>query len=242
MDFTINKIPKIISIEGNIGAGKTTFVRELKKRYKDRNDVIFITEPVDIWESVKDKDNKNILERFYEDNKKYAFPFQIMAYVTRLNLITKTISENPDCKLIITERSLDADKNVFAKMLYDDGCIDDINYNIYLQFYNSYKTKYNTDGVIFLNADASVCSDRINKRNRTGEDGVPLEYLQKCEQYHINWLYSQYNILNINATFDATYNERLIDDVGIEWLNMSCNFINSLLDKVNVADPRIRHI
>ena len=231
MDFTINKIPKIISIEGNIGAGKTTFVRELKKLYKDRNDVIFLTEPVDIWESVKDKDNKNILERFYEDNKKYAFPFQIMAYVTRLNLITKTISENPDCKLIITERSLDADKNVFAKMLYDDGCIDDINYNIYLQFYNSYKTKYNTDGVIFLNADASVCSDRINKRNRSGEQGVPLEYLQKCEQYHTNWLYSQYNILNINASFDATY-DYSINDIGIDWLNMSTNFINSVLKTI----------
>lgn len=231
MDFTIDKIPKIISIEGNIGAGKTTFVRELKKLYKDRNDVIFLTEPVDIWESVKDKDNKNILERFYEDNKKYAFPFQIMAYVTRLNLITKTISENPDCKLIITERSLDADKNVFAKMLYDDGCIDDINYNIYLQFYNSYKTKYNTDGVIFLNADASVCSDRINKRNRSGEQGVPLEYLQKCEQYHTNWLYSQYNILNINASFDATYDDS-INDIGIDWLNMSTNFINSVLKAI----------
>ena len=231
MDFTINKIPKIISIEGNIGAGKTTFVRELKKLYKDRNDVIFLTEPVDIWESVKDKDNKNILERFYEDNKKYAFPFQIMAYVTRLNLITKTISENPDCKLIITERSLDADKNVFAKMLYDDGCIDDINYNIYLQFYNSYKTKYNTDGVIFLNANASVCSDRINKRNRSGEQGVPLEYLQKCEQYHTNWLYSQYNILNINASFDATYDDS-INDIGIDWLNMSTNFINSVLKTI----------
>lgn len=241
MDFTINKIPKIISIEGNIGAGKTTFVRELKKRYKDRTDVIFITEPVDVWEKVKDKENKNILERFYEDNKKYAFPFQIMAYVTRLNLITKTITENPSCKLIITERSLDADKNVFAQMLYDDGCIDDINYNIYLQFYNSYKTKYNTDGVIFLNAEAMVCNDRINKRNRTGEEGVPLEYLQKCEEYHIKWLYSQYNLLNINASFDATYNND-IDDIGIDWLNMSCNFINSILDKIPVMDPRIRHI
>ena len=34
MDFTITRIPKIISIEGNIGAGKTTFVQELKKRLR----------------------------------------------------------------------------------------------------------------------------------------------------------------------------------------------------------------
>lgn len=242
MDFTIKKIPKIISIEGNIGAGKTTFVRELRNRYKDNKSVVFLTEPVDIWETVKDNENKNILERFYEDNKKYAFSFQIMAYVTRLNLLTKTISENPNCKLIITERSLDADKNVFAKMLYDDGCIDDINYNIYLQFYNSYKTKYNTDGVIFINADPSVCHQRVMKRDRTGEDSLPLEYLQKCDNYHVNWLYSQYRILNINASVDATYNNNDINDPGLEWLKMASNFINSTLEtlpNLNINTSRL---
>ena len=44
MDFTITRIPKIISIEGNIGAGKTTFVQELKKRYENSREIIFLTE------------------------------------------------------------------------------------------------------------------------------------------------------------------------------------------------------
>tara|TARA_B100000900_G_scaffold416164_1_gene449639 strand:+ start:2153 stop:2884 length:732 start_codon:yes stop_codon:yes gene_type:complete len=232
MDFTIEKIPKIISIEGNIGAGKTTFVKELKKIYKNRNDVVFLTEPVDIWQKVKDNENKNILERFYEDNKKYAFSFQIMAYVTRLNLLTKTISENPDCKLIITERSLDADKNVFAKMLYDDNCIDDINYNIYLQFYDSYKKKYNTDGIIFINADSFICHERVTKRDRTGEHSLSLEYLQRCDEYHVKWLYSQYRVLNINASLNATYNTDHEDDPGLEWLKMASQFINSTLETI----------
>ena len=242
MDFTIEKIPKIISIEGNIGAGKTTFVKELKKIYKNRNDVVFLTEPVDIWQKVKDNENKNILERFYEDNKKYAFSFQIMAYVTRLNLLTKTISENPNCKLIITERSLDADKNVFAKMLYDDGCIDDINYNIYLQFYNTYKEKYNTNGVIFINADSFICHQRVTKRDRTGEDSLPLEYLQKCDEYHIKWIYSQFRVLNINANPNATYNPNDKDDAGLEWLKMASDFINSTLETIpnlNIKTARL---
>ena len=68
MDHTIMRIPKIISIEGNIGAGKTTFVEKLKEELKHDKDIIFITEPVNIWESIKDNENKSILERFYTDS------------------------------------------------------------------------------------------------------------------------------------------------------------------------------
>ena len=227
MDFTIDRIPKIISIEGNIGAGKTTFVQELKKRYQNSDEILFLTEPIDIWEKIKDENNKTILERFYEDPKKYSFSFQIMAYVTRLTVLTKTIVNNPKCKLIITERSLDADKNVFAKMLYDDGLIDNINYNIYLEFYNTYKEKYKTSGIIFINADAEVCFERINKRNRTGEESVELEYLKKCERYHLDWLDGQKIVLNINSNRDAYY--KIEDDPGLKWLINAQKFINDML-------------
>ena len=51
----------IISIEGNIGSGKTTIIENLKKRFEDDASVLFLTEPVDIWEKIKDKDGKTIL-------------------------------------------------------------------------------------------------------------------------------------------------------------------------------------
>ena len=233
MDFTITRIPKIISIEGNIGAGKTTFVQELKKRYENSREIIFLTEPVDIWEKIKDENNKTILERFYENPKEYSFSFQIMAYVTRLNLLTKTIVNNPMCKLIITERSLDADKNVFAKMLYDDKLIDNLNYNIYLEFYNTYKEKYKTSGIIFINADAEICYERVNKRNRTGEESVTLDYLTKCEKYHYSWLYTSKDLLNLNTNQDANYKN--VNDPGLEWINKSTNYINNILNAEDTA-------
>ena len=46
---------KIISIEGNIGSGKSTFVNELKDNIEN---VLFIDEPVDQWEEIKDKKEK----------------------------------------------------------------------------------------------------------------------------------------------------------------------------------------
>ena len=51
----------IISIEGNIGSGKSTFLQHLKTHNKSDN-VIFVDEPVAEWLKIKDSSNKNILE------------------------------------------------------------------------------------------------------------------------------------------------------------------------------------
>jgi len=67
---------KIFSIEGNIGSGKSTLVSQLKSNMnsissediENNSDKIFyLAEPVDIWESIKDEDGKNIIEKFYAD-------------------------------------------------------------------------------------------------------------------------------------------------------------------------------
>jgi deoxyadenosine/deoxycytidine kinase len=160
--------PKIISIEGGIGAGKTTIIEHLEKIYKNDATVQFIREPVSIWESIQDNKGENILQKFYKDAAKFAFTFQVMAFVTRLSMIRKIVKENPACKMIICERSLDADRNIFAKMLFDDGLIDDIHYKIYLKFYEEYKDDFKLDGIVYINADAEVCSQRIRKRARGG--------------------------------------------------------------------------
>ena len=50
----------IFSIEGNIGSGKSTFVKMLNEniiRINGKN-MIFIQEPVDIWNSIKEEVNK----------------------------------------------------------------------------------------------------------------------------------------------------------------------------------------
>ena len=130
-------ITTILSIEGNIGSGKSTIIDYLKERYKNDKEFIFLPEPVDEWETIKDEENITILQKFYNDQKKYSFTFQIMAYISRLNLLRKTIKENPG-KIIISERSLFTDKYVFAKMLYDSGNMESIQYQIYNKWFESF--------------------------------------------------------------------------------------------------------
>jgi deoxyadenosine/deoxycytidine kinase len=175
--------PKIISIEGNIGSGKSTLFEKLQLLFLNNPKYIFVREPVDIWETIKDETGTTILEKFYSDSEQYSFPFQIMAYISRIKLLKECIKLNPG-SIIITERSLFTDKLVFAKMLYDTKKIEYINYQIYLKMFETFKDDFCVDKIIYIKTLPDICFNRIIKRSRTGENNISLEYLQLCDNYH----------------------------------------------------------
>ncbi len=182
--MSINKNTMIVSIEGNIGSGKSTLLHILREKYKTSKKIIFLKEPVDEWELIKDKNGKTMIQKFYENQEKYSFPFQMMAYVSRLNLLKQAVKDNPEC-IIISERSLYTDKMVFAKMLYDSGKMEDVNYQIYCNWFNSFiNNELMVDKVIYVSTDPSICHERIHTRSRAGENNIPLDYLRECHKYH----------------------------------------------------------
>jgi len=122
-DFVNNHV-SFVSIEGNIGSGKSTLLANLKDFYKNNKKVVFLKEPVDEWEKITDSQGNTMLQKFYGDQSKYAFSFQMMAYISRLAEFKKAINENTEATIFITERSLDTDKYVFAQMLFDDNKIE----------------------------------------------------------------------------------------------------------------------
>ena len=178
----------IFNVEGNIGSGKSTLVRILEKEIKCINSIpiIYVQEPVDEWNTIKDKNGETILEKFYSNQHKYAFSFQMMAYISRLSLVKQIIRDNPNA-IIICERSVFTDKEVFAKMLYDDGKIEEVNYQIYLKWFNEFIDDIPVSGIIYVNTTPENSKSRVNIRARPGED-IPLEYLKKCHNYHNTWL------------------------------------------------------
>jgi deoxyadenosine/deoxycytidine kinase len=181
----------VVSIDGNIGSGKSTLMANLREHYKDNVDVVFLKEPVDEWAEIKDENGITILEKFYEDSEKYAFSFQMMAYISRLKVlkdVVKNIKQTSKKTILISERSLYTDKMVFAKMLYDSKKIEDINYQIYLNWFDTFSEEFPVHKVIYVKTDPEKCHSRILKRAREGENLIPLEYLKSCDEYHDNML------------------------------------------------------
>lgn len=191
---------KIISIEGNIGSGKSTFVEQLKQTLKNDN-ICFLQEPVEQWNKIVDKDGINILEHYYKDNKRWAFSFQMMAYISRLSILKKAIESNYD--IIITERSLYTDKHVFCQMLYDNDLIEDIEFTIYNKWFEEFNILENIQ-YVYLKTDPEISYERVLKRSRSGET-IPLSYLINCSHYHDTWLSNEKDVLYINANVENTY-------------------------------------
>jgi len=187
----------IFSIEGNIGSGKSTLLDILKNSNEIEN-VIYLPEPVAIWNEIKDESGITILEKYYNNQEKYAFPFQMMAYITRLSLIRKTIQSAPDNCIILSERSIYTDREIFAKMLHDSKKIEDICYSIYLRWFEEF-SESRLDGILYVKTTPETCLERIEKRSRKGEETIPLEYLEDCHRYHETWINNTHNVLVIDG-------------------------------------------
>ena len=174
----------IISIEGNIGSGKSTLLESLKKEYNGvHTGVVFLDEPVESWNTIRDKEGNTMLEKFYRDQEKYSFPFQMMAFISRLAVMKDAVKHNPGC-IFITERCLYTDKYVFAKMLHDAGKIEDVNYQIYNQWFDTFVDEFMVSHIVYVTTSPDVCHERVKTRARDGEDVIPIEYLTDCHTYH----------------------------------------------------------
>ena len=206
----------IISIEGNIGSGKTTLINKLQENLQE--DFVFLEEPLDEWLEIKDERENTILSKFYSDQSKYSFPFQIMAYISRLNKLKEQLNQT---KNIFTERSLSTDKYVFAKMLYDNKLMDSCEYQIYNKWFDSFNKETAITKMIYVKTDPVICNERVNKRSRDGENNISQEYLNTCHLYH------EEMIKNLNIPIlvldgnDNVFNEDVLSD----WKNKISKFV-----------------
>lgn len=217
----------IISIEGNIGVGKSTFIQLLKENIENCD---IVNEPIEEWKNLKDTDGTNILEKFYKDIPRWAYTFQNLACITRMTKIEDTINKS-NAKYIFIDRSLGTDKNVFEKMLYDNDKISEIEHNIYnfwCDFYHKYIRSEFNNIIIYLRCNPYTSFERIIKRGREEEKDISIDYLQELHKYHEEWLYKDdENIIIINCDKDfendSEYKNAIINDV--------VNKINVILNK-----------
>ncbi len=214
-------MPKTVQIEGNIGVGKSTFTNLLKNNI---NNSELVSEPVDMWLHVTNSDGKNILQTFYDDIPRWAYTFQNIAYVTRMMKIERTIRSSTS-DYVFLDRSIDTDRYVFEKMLWEEGQLQKIEheaYEIWCQFYQEFVRTDSNKKIIYLRCSPEVCLERIKIRGIEEEKNITLEYLNKLHKAHEGWLSNNPYalILDCNKDFehDEEYRKELLDKVK--------NFIN----------------
>ncbi len=176
--------PIVISLDGNIGAGKTTLIEAIQNALPD---VEVVVEPVGEWMTLKNEEGKSLLELFYEDKRRWSYTFQNCAILTRLRAIRTAIRTSKK-KVIITERSVHTDRYVFAEMLRESGDIDALEWQLYMNWFDTFAADVPMRGIIYLTTGVGTSADRIVKRGRTGEDHIPLDYLSALDTQHQRWV------------------------------------------------------
>ena len=169
-------------IEGNIGCGKTTLIRNLKESEKYE----VIEEPVEEWKNIKDENGENILGLFYKDGHKYAYLFQTIVFKSRI----RSLEIEQTKPIRFSERSIWTDKNIFSKNCYEMGLMNTVEKSTYDFWFNWLEGKIRRmpDGIIYLRASPETCLERMKKRDRVEEHSVSLDYLTKIHQKHEEWL------------------------------------------------------
>jgi deoxyadenosine/deoxycytidine kinase len=176
--------PIVISMDGNIGAGKSTLLAALRTAMPD---VEFVEEPVGAWMTLKNAEGKSLLELFYADKRRWAYTFQNCAILTRLRAIRGALASTKK-RVIVTERSVLTDRYVFAEMLRASGDIDELEWQLYLQWFDTFAADLPLRGVIYLTTGVGTSAGRIVKRGRHGEEHIPLDYLSALDDQHQRWI------------------------------------------------------
>jgi len=167
-----------ISIEGNIGCGKTRLMNYLK----NSKDLKLVPEPVEEWQNWH---GQNLLEKFYDEPKKNAFAFQNIALYTS----TKGLLSRMEESVKITERSPHS-SHLFATKLRKDNILTAIEYMALKSWYNLLRKRchINLDLVVYLKTLPEMAHARTIRRNRKEEKNISLEDHVKLSKLHDWWL------------------------------------------------------
>ncbi len=183
--------PIIISLDGNIGAGKSTLCALLAEKIPE---ITVVQEPVGAWEKLVDDDGTNLISHFYHDTSRWAYTFQNCAILTRLmntmDAMKKVKSETDGSKLpvILSERSVLTDRFVFAEMMKESGHMNKIEWDLYMKWFDYFASELPIKGIVHITTSPEISKERIGKRGRVGEESIDLKYLVDLDKQHAKWL------------------------------------------------------
>ena len=168
-----------ITIEGNIGAGKTTLAHLLSKYYNARL----------VLEQFADNP---FLTKFYESPQKYAFPLELFFMAERYKQLKELIHTKDLFHSVTISDYLYIKCLLFAKV------------NLPIEEFRLYQKLFEIinqqlvqpDILIYLHVPINRLQSNIKKRNRPYEQAIPDEYLARLQETYVDYI-KQHNIKTI---------------------------------------------
>ena len=175
-----------LAVSGNIGSGKTTLTEKLAKHYGWSAE----------FEAV---DDNPYLPDFYEDMKRWSFHLQVYFLNSRFNQIKK-IQESTIST--IQDRTIYEDAYIFAANLYKSNLLSERDYANYKSLFDSMIAHVKApDLLIYLKADIPKLVGQIEKRGRTYETAMRIDYLKNLNSHYEEWMSIIWILWKARVTF-----------------------------------------
>lgn len=170
---------QFITIEGNIGAGKTTLATILAKKLNAR---IILEEFAD----------NPFLSKFYDNPGQYAFPLELFFMAERY----KQLKEMVHTKDLF--QSITVSDYLFTKcLLFAKVNLPEEEFRLYQKLFDIiHQQLVFPDVLIYLHAPVNKLQQNIKKRNRPFEQAIPDEYLFNIQETYTHYI-KQHNIKTI---------------------------------------------
>ena len=185
-----------VTIEGNIGAGKTTLAHILSKKLNAR---LVLEEFAD----------NPFLPKFYENPDQYAFPLELFFMAERYKQLKELLQMKDMFQSVTVSDYLFTKCLLFAKVNLPEE-----EYKLYQKLFEIINPQIlQPDLLIYLHSPLEKLRENIKKRNRTYEQSIPDEYLNSLQDTYTQYI-KQHNIktLFVDASnADFLYNEEHVN-------------------------------
>ncbi len=167
---------QFITVEGNIGAGKTTLANLLSKHYNAR---IILEEFAD----------NPFLAKFYENPGQYAFPLELFFMAERFKQQKELLQQKDMFQTLTISDYLFTKCLLFAKVTLPDD-----EFRLYQRLFEIINQQVSKpDILIYLHAPVIKLQANIKKRNRSYEQNIPDDYLFNLQETYTHYI-KQHNI------------------------------------------------
>lgn len=175
-----------IAVAGNIGAGKTTLTELLAKHYG--------------WEPHFEVVAENpYMEDYYKDIHRWSFCLETFFLKERFRNLLEISNTKHD---VIQDRSIFEGVHVFAANNQAMGNMEQRDYATFMELFEQMTSVARTpDLMIYLKASIPHLVANIQKRGRSYEQGIPIDYLQNLNNRYEDFINNKYEgkVLTINV-------------------------------------------